>query len=663
MAAVSANGISIEFDDTGTGEPLLLVMGLGAQLTDWPDGLVDAIVAHGFRVIRFDNRDSGLSTEFSSAPPTNRDLAMAAVMRRPLATEYLLTDMASDSVGLLDALGIESAHIVGASMGGMIAQTIAIEHPDRVRSLTSIMSTTGSRRVGRAKLRILARLARRPPTTRENAIDLSVEMFRGMSGPHFGEAEFRHVAEASMARSFRPDGTGRQLAAIIASGDRTKALRGLNVPTLVIHGGSDSLVDISGGRATAAAVRGSTLLEFDDMGHDLPEKYFAEIADAVASIAGLTSASIVNRRVRLRVADRVADLHPRWLRDMSEEPGQIDPTNRQRLFTPADIDPAISFYTCALTDGVLRVEFSDGHRATYPIDKLLKSLGWVADEEERPMPVAWDTPFEPFPYVDWSGLGWSVEEEDTAQVIDMIEKFSRHGFVILRDTPTEPGTVRRIGTRLGYLIPTNFGDIFDVRAEPLPADLAYTTVELLAHTDLPYRRPVPGIQMLHCLRNDSPGGDSTLVDGLAVATWLAKVDPEAHAALSNTEVVYRYDTGADTVVDSSPVFEYDAFGRFRRIRLNTKLDTPVVRDGQDLTAFYRGRRLLTERLNNHAHKVVFRLEPGDVMFMDNHRILHGRTEFDAGSGYRHLQGGYIEHDGVDTMHRLAVRRRRAKMSA
>ncbi len=366
-------------------------------------------------------------------------------------------------------------------------------------------------------------------------------------------------------------------------------------------------------------------------------------------------ASLVAGRVRLVMGEQVALLHPNWLRNMSEEVGQIEPTNRQRLFTPIDIPSDLSCTSCAFVDEVLVVDFSDGHRASYPFGRLALALGWVADPEERPDPEPWDRPFEPFPYVDWSGIGSSETEQDTPSVLAMIEAFSRHGFVILRGTPTEPDTVRHVANRLGYLVPTNFGDIFDVRAEPMPADLAYTAIELVAHTDLPYRRPVPGIQLLHCLSNDSPGGDSTLVDGLAAAETLASVDPEAHAALASTEVIYRYDIGSDTVVGRGLTLEYDQFGRFRQVRLNPKLDSPVVRDGQDLDAFYRGRRWLVEWLNDAAHKVTFRLEPGDVMLMDNHRILHGRTAFDTGSGFRHLQGCYIEHDGPDTMYRLAVR--------
>jgi gamma-butyrobetaine dioxygenase len=225
------------------------------------------------------------------------------------------------------------------------------------------------------------------------------------------------------------------------------------------------------------------------------------------------------------------------------------------------------------------------------------------------------------------------------------------------------GTVARVADRLGYLCGQNFGSVFDVEAKPSPTDLAFTAYQLRAHSDLPYRQPIPGIQMLHCIRNEADGGDSTLVDGMAAAMALEFEHPDWHAALIDTEVVFRYDIGTDTVVNRGPILEYDRQGRYRQIRLNTKLDEPVMRPGVDLDAFYAGRQWLTEWTNDPAHQVTFRLEPGDIMFMDNQRALHGRTAFDPTSGHRHLQGCYIEHDGPDTMYRLAVRRRRAKLGA
>jgi pimeloyl-ACP methyl ester carboxylesterase len=285
MAIAQSNGITIEYHERGEGQPLLLVMGLGGQLTDWPEGFVDELVAHGFRVISFDNRDAGLSTELDGPPPTRPQLAKAIVLRRPLDSQYKLRDMASDAIAVLDALGIDGAHVVGMSMGGMIAQEIAIEYPDRVRSLTSIMSTTGNPRVGRPKMRLIRNAMRRKEPTVDNAIELSLQTFRDVCGPTFNADEFRLLAEKSIARSFRPNGTSRQLAAIIASPDRTDALGRLRVPTLVIHGMLDPLVQPSGGIATARAIHGSKLVMYNDMAHDLPPTRWSEIADEIAAIA------------------------------------------------------------------------------------------------------------------------------------------------------------------------------------------------------------------------------------------------------------------------------------------------------------------------------------------------------------------------------------------
>src|SRR5215218_3829797 len=285
MPLVESNGITIEYHECGEGEPLLLVMGLGGQLIDWPEGFVDELVAHEFRVISFDNRDSGLSTEFDGPPPTRAQLAEAIVLRRPLASQYRLGDMAGDAMGVLDSLGVDSAHVVGMSMGGMIAQQIAIDFPARVRSLISIMSTTGNPRVGRPKIRLIRKAMRRTQPTMDNAIELSVATFRDVCGPTFDAEEFRLLAEKSIARSFRPDGTSRQLAAIIASPDRTEALGRLDMPALVIHGMLDPLVQPSGGLATARAIPGAKLVMFNDMAHDLPHTRWDDMADEIAGIA------------------------------------------------------------------------------------------------------------------------------------------------------------------------------------------------------------------------------------------------------------------------------------------------------------------------------------------------------------------------------------------
>jgi pimeloyl-ACP methyl ester carboxylesterase len=281
MASVLANGITIEFESMGDGEPLLLVMGLGGQLTDWPDGFTQLLTEAGFRVIIFDNRDQGLSTEFEWEPPTQTKTVLRTLARRAPKAEYFISDMAADAVGLLDALDIDSAHVVGMSMGGMIAQAMSIDSPSRVRSLTSIMSNPGDGKTGRIAPKIMPKLARMPTPTRDTAAERSVEMFKLFSGSHYDPSEHLRRSKISVERAFRPQGTARQTAAIMASPDRTPGLRKLDVPTLVVHGLMDKLVRPNGGIATAAAIPGSRLLMFPDMGHDLPEPRHAEMVDAI----------------------------------------------------------------------------------------------------------------------------------------------------------------------------------------------------------------------------------------------------------------------------------------------------------------------------------------------------------------------------------------------
>jgi pimeloyl-ACP methyl ester carboxylesterase len=262
---------------------LLLVMGLGMQLINWDLEFCQGLAERGFHVIRFDNRDAGLSTKIA-APVPNVLRAMAGI---PIRAPYLLDDMANDSFGLLDQLGIERAHVTGVSMGGMIAQTMAIRHPERVLSLGSMLSTTGDRRVGTPKLRVWSVLMRRAPQHRDAYIDYFVRVFRLIGSPAYPaeEARIREQAAATYDRCHYPAGTARQLAAILASGSRTAALRRLEVPTVVIHGKKDPLVPFRAGAATARAIPGAKLVAFPGMGHDLPRELWPRFTDALVANA------------------------------------------------------------------------------------------------------------------------------------------------------------------------------------------------------------------------------------------------------------------------------------------------------------------------------------------------------------------------------------------
>lgn len=262
--------------------PVLLVMGLAMQMIHWPDAFCEELVARGLQVIRFDNRDSGASTHFGDAPPPN----FAAAIRGDLSSvAYTLSDMAADAVGLLDAIGIARAHVVGASMGGMIAQTMAIEHPTRLRSLTSIMSTTGDRAVGQPRPAGLQAFTLPPVSTRDEVIERAVVGVRLLGSPGFpmDEAEVRERAGRAFDRDHDPVAVVRQAVATIASGDRTPRLRTLDVPTLVIHGADDPLVDVSGGHATARAIPGAELVIIEGMGHNFPRALWSRFADLIAT--------------------------------------------------------------------------------------------------------------------------------------------------------------------------------------------------------------------------------------------------------------------------------------------------------------------------------------------------------------------------------------------
>lgn len=260
--------------------PLLLVMGLASQMILWDDAFCELLAAQGFWVIRFDNRDVGRSTILHGARVPKR---WQLVTRHARGAAYSLDEMAADAVGLLDQLGIGAAHVVGASMGGMIAQLIAVNHPDRVLSLVSIMSTTGNRRVGRPDPAVALRMLRKTPRDREGYIEDNIESYRriGSKGLDFEEQHKRARAGRCFDRGIHPAGTARQLAAIVVAPDRTSSLRQVRVPTTVIHGDSDPLINISGGRATAEAIPGAKLVLLPGMGHDLPRELWPEIIDAI----------------------------------------------------------------------------------------------------------------------------------------------------------------------------------------------------------------------------------------------------------------------------------------------------------------------------------------------------------------------------------------------
>ncbi len=278
-------GITLCYERFGSEQdpPMLLIMGLGTQMIGWPDEFCGQLAERGFHVVRVDNRDIGRSTRIKAPPPT-----LGQILRRRIdPVSYTLSDMADDAAALMQNLGIAPAHVIGASMGGMIAQTLAAQRPDTVRSLVSIMSTTGNRWKGQPAFGIYRYLLRRAPEEREAFIEYTTRVFEaiGSRGLPFDRGRVRDMIARSYDRGRDPAGPSRQLAAIIASGDRTAELARIRAPTLVIHGSKDRMVARSGGAATARAIPGARLMIVNGMGHDLPEAAWPQLVEAIAAHA------------------------------------------------------------------------------------------------------------------------------------------------------------------------------------------------------------------------------------------------------------------------------------------------------------------------------------------------------------------------------------------
>jgi pimeloyl-ACP methyl ester carboxylesterase len=281
-----ANGIDICYEIFGDGnaEPMFLIMGLGAQMVIWDDAFCEKLAARGFRVIRFDNRDIGQSSKMQGGKRlTPFELLKLRLFKIPVDAPYRLSDMAQDTIALMDTLGIRSAHLVGASMGGMIAQEIAITFPERVRSLTSIMSTTGDPRLPGPTREAAALLMAPPPKTKDEHIERFAKTWKMLRVGSFPEDEAldRARAERTFSRGLNPAGVGRQLRAILASGSRKPRLSRVKAPTLVIHGTVDPLVNPAGGKDTAASIPNAKLMMIEGMGHALPLRMWPDIIDAI----------------------------------------------------------------------------------------------------------------------------------------------------------------------------------------------------------------------------------------------------------------------------------------------------------------------------------------------------------------------------------------------
>lgn len=351
-------------------------------------------------------------------------------------------------------------------------------------------------------------------------------------------------------------------------------------------------------------------------------------------------------------------LHPLWLRERCRDPLSMDLRTGQRLHDPSDLDPALSITAVSEPEsGRFRIRFSDGHEAEFLGKDLLAEAMLAPADHDVPAPRLWNAATG-----EVRRFAWTATPDD-AQLDAWLRQFLEAGFIVFSGVPVRPGALFNVGGTFGFTRETNFGALFEVRSTAEASDLAYTSLPLDPHTDNPYRDPVPGVQLLHCLVNETTGGLSTLVDGFAAARALEVRDPEAFALLSRTPVRFRYQDAVTELVASAVPIELDAQGGLVAIHFSPRLDFVPLQPPGELDAYYRARRAFDHLLRSPEFEIRFLLAAGELLMMDNRRLLHGRTGFDPAEGVRHLQGCYIDIDGPRSLYRVVRRRLAAENHA
>ena len=347
-------------------------------------------------------------------------------------------------------------------------------------------------------------------------------------------------------------------------------------------------------------------------------------------------------RVTALMADAAVTLPALWLRERADSTDQLDAVTRQRLINSHEFPDDLSVVDGEFSETDLFLRFSDGYAGRYAIATLLAELN---APPLLPGKLEWRADLQPVPYYHWPTLS-----EPTA-LLQAVAAYLQHGFLILRDTPIKPDSIREIAARFGVIRCTNFGEYFEVYSRPGSNDLAYRTVALGPHTDNPYRTPTPGIQLLHCLCNETSGGESTLVDALRCGRLLRERDPRAFDLLAQVPVRFCFDDDATSLAADRTVLDCDHTGQLQGIHYSPRLDWMPLMDEDTTRRYQHARKQLSGLLCDPANELRLRLESGDCLIMDNNRVLHGRTEFDPTEGTRHLQGCYIDRDGPAGLYR------------
>ena len=335
------------------------------------------------------------------------------------------------------------------------------------------------------------------------------------------------------------------------------------------------------------------------------------------------------------------EIHPFWLRERVNGEKFVDNKTKQRLFDPTQIQGNIKINDINLSKDFLEVTFNDGASTKLSIQELIEEFS-NNDFIKLIKKVEWDSSLDDLNIFKFKENFFEKEEMYNALV-----SFYKYGFVIFKDVPTKDNFLINFANSIGSVRRTNFGEFFNVRSKPNPNDLAYTSLPLAPHTDNPYRNPVPCIQILHCIENNVQGGLSTLVDGFTVTEKLKKDFPKYYKILSEVKVRFQFVDQSVVLEDWAEMIRVDENGEFKQVRFSPRLDFVPLLDLDKLELYYNARKKISELYNSDKYRIQFKLSPGDLLMMDNYRLLHGRTAYDSNEGDRFLQGCYIDYDSTD----------------
>ena len=351
---------------------------------------------------------------------------------------------------------------------------------------------------------------------------------------------------------------------------------------------------------------------------------------------------LINNKIFIEQNSSKFEIHPFWLRERVAEKEYLDEGTQQRLFDPTSLDTEIAINKAKIIENKLEINFNDGVSSTLNIEKIANEFNKNNKINDVIPKIKWDSSLKTI-----KNYKFSSNFSETKEMYDLLVSFYKYGFVIIKNVPTENNFIVKFANSIGSVRRTNFGEYFDVKSKPDPNDLAYTSLALAPHTDNPYRNPVPCIQLLHCIESKVSGGLSTLVDGYTVTEDLKNQYPEFYKILTEVKVRFRFIDKEVILETISPLIELNEDKSFKQVRFSPRLDYVPILEKEKLDLYYSARKKISEMYNSDKYRIEFKLEPKDLMMMDNHRLLHGRTAYETKEGERFLQGCYIDYDSTE----------------